>query len=131
MVYQATVTTEQGSECYVGLTDTGFKSRFTNHKESFRNEAYSNQTELSKYVWQLKKAKVDYTIRFDRSQSYYNATKRCKLCTLEKFYIICKQELATLNKRTELTSTCRHANKCFTKKHLIIVILRELYIKTN
>ena len=53
IVYQATVTTEQGSECFVGLTDTDFKSRFANHKQSFRNEAYSNQTELSKHVWQL------------------------------------------------------------------------------
>ena len=34
----------------------------------------------------------------------------CKLCTLEKFYIICKRELATLNKRTELASICRHVN---------------------
>ena len=118
IVYQATVTTEQGSECYVGLTDTDFKSRFANHKQSFRNETYSNQTELSKHVWQLKNAKVDYTITWkilNRAQSYSNATKRCKLCTLEKFYIICKQRLATLNKRTELASTCRHANKFLLK----------------
>ena len=62
---------------YLGLTDTDFKSRFANHKQSFRNEAHSNQTELTKHVWQLKKAKVDYTIRWkilDRAQS--NATKR-------------------------------------------------------
>ena len=93
IVYQATVTTEQGIECYVGLTDTDFKFRFANHKQSFRSEAYSSQTELSKHVWQLKKAKVDYTIQWkilDRAQSYSNATKRCKLCMLEKFYIICK-----------------------------------------
>ena len=45
-----------------GLTDADFKSRFANHKQSFRNETYSNQTELSKHVWQLKNAKVDYTI---------------------------------------------------------------------
>ena len=118
IVYQATVTTEQGSECYVGLPDTDFKSRFADHKQSFRNEAYSNQTELSKHVWQLKKAKVDYMIRWkilDRAQSYSNVTKRCKLCTLEKFYIISKQKLATLNKRTELASTCRHANRFLLK----------------
>ena len=56
IVYQAIVTTEQGSECYVGLTDTDLKSRFANHQQSFRNEVYSNQTELSKHVWQLKEA---------------------------------------------------------------------------
>ena len=72
----------------MGLTDTDIKSRFANHKQSFRNETYSNQTELSKHVWQLKKAKVDYTIRrkiLDRAQSYPNGTKR--LCTLEKFSV--------------------------------------------
>ena len=102
----------------MGLTDTDFKSRFANHKQSFRNEVYSNQTELSKHVWQLKKAGVDYTIRWkilDRAQAYSNATKRCKLCTLEKLHIICKQEFAPVNKRTELASTCRHANKLLLK----------------
>lgn len=76
---QATVTTEQGSECYVGLTETDYKSRIVNHKQSFRNEANSNQTELSKHVWQLKKAQIDYTIKWkilDRAQSHSNATKR-------------------------------------------------------
>ena len=118
IVYQATVTTEQGSKSYVGVTDTDFKSRYTNHKQSFRKEAYSNQTELSKHVWQLKKDKVDYTIRWkilDRAHSSSNATKRCKLCTLEKFYIICKRELATINKRSELANTCRRANKFLLK----------------
>ena len=32
--------------------------RYDNHKQSFNNEVYSSQTELSKCVWQLKKAKV-------------------------------------------------------------------------
>ena len=94
IVYQATVTTEQGSECYLGLTDSDFKSRFANHKQSFKNEAYS-----SKHVWELKKAKVDYKIQWKilgRALPYSNATKRCKLCTLEKFFIICKRRLATL-----------------------------------
>jgi len=62
----------------VGLTDTNLKSRFANHKQSFRNEVHSNQTELSKHVQQLKKAKVDYTIEWkilDRAQPYSNATR--------------------------------------------------------
>jgi len=106
-----------------GLTNKDLKSRFANHRQSFKNEVHSNQTELSKHIWQLKKAKVDYTIKWkilDRAQSYSNATKRCKLCTLRKFYISCKRELATLNKRKELASTCRHANKFLLKKPNIV-----------
>ena len=56
IVYQATVTTEQESECYVGLTDTDFKSRYANHKQSFKKEVLSVQTELSKHVWHFKKS---------------------------------------------------------------------------
>ena len=118
IVYQATVTTEQGSESYVGVTDTNFKSRYANHKQSFKKEAYRNQTELSKHVWKLKKDKLNHKITWkilDRAQAYSNATKRCRLCTLEKYYIICKRELATINKRSELANTCRHANKFLLK----------------
>jgi len=118
IIYQATVTTEEGSECYVGLTDTEFKSRFANHKQSFKKEVYSNQTELSKYIWQLKNAKIDYKITWrilGKARAYSNTTKRCNLCNLEKYYIICHRELATLNKRSELVNSCRHANKFLLK----------------
>ena len=46
-MYQAYVTSSEGTEHYVGLTDTDFKARFANHKQSFRTEKYSNKTELS------------------------------------------------------------------------------------
>ena len=36
---------------------------------------------------------------------------RCNLCLWEKYFIICKPELAALNKRNELVSSCRHAKK--------------------
>ena len=35
-------------------------------------------------------------------------SKRCNLCLTEKYNIICKPSLCTLNKRTEILSTCRH-----------------------
>ena len=50
IVYQASVTSSEGTEHYVGHTDTDFKARFANHKQSLKTEKYSNQTELSKYV---------------------------------------------------------------------------------
>ena len=62
IVYQASVTSSKGTEHYVGLTDMDFNARFANHKQSFTTEKYSNQTELSKYVWRLKKAKTEYKI---------------------------------------------------------------------
>ena len=119
IVYQATVTSSEGNESYVGLTDTNFKARFANHNQSFRNVVHSNQTELSRYVWRLKNAKVNYSIAWKilgRARAYSNSYKKCNLCTIEKYYIICHPELATLNKGSELASSCRHANKFLLKK---------------
>ena len=39
---------------YVGLTATEFKARWLNHQMSFEHESTLNDTELSKYLWQLK-----------------------------------------------------------------------------
>ena len=60
LVYQATVTTDDNrpSQTYVGLTENTFKTRFNNHKASFNSYQKRNSTELSKYVWDLKRENV-------------------------------------------------------------------------
>ena len=46
------------------------------------------------------------------SSPYNSTSKRCNLCLIkEKFLIICRPELSSLNKRYELVSSCRHRNK--------------------
>jgi hypothetical protein len=116
VVYRATVETndDKPKQTYVGLTENTFKTRFTNHKASFRNPKLKNSTELSKYIWELKEENIDFNITWNilKQASPYNpASDRCNLCLWEKFYIICKQENAKLNKRNELVSTCRHSRK--------------------
>ena len=54
-----------------------------------------------------------------QARSYSNVTKRCNLCLWEKFFILCRPEMSTLNRRNELTSCCRHARK-FLPKNVII-----------
>ena len=39
---------------YIGLTETTFKTRYGNHVKSFKHRKYSKETELSKYIWELK-----------------------------------------------------------------------------
>ena len=114
IMYQAEVTTSPSKQTYIGLCDTSFKSRYRNHTCSFRNERYRNSTELSKYVWGLKDKKTDYQIRWRsirHARSYSNVTKKCNLCLWEKYYIICRPNMATLNNRNELVSiklqTCK------------------------
>lgn len=116
IVYQATVTRDdtKENETYVGHTEGPFKSRYNNHTSSFRNLKQKHSTELSKYIWRLKQANVQYTIRWKilkKCRAYSNKTKRCNLCLHEKFIIIYYPKLSTLNSRNELISTCRHRKK--------------------
>ena len=116
IVYQATVTnnTNNSQESYIGMASTTFKLRYSNHMHTFDNPKIKTLTELSKHVHELKKAKCNYSIKWKilkKSQPYSNVTKKCQLCLQEKFFIICKPELGTLNRRTELMSACRHRKK--------------------
>ena len=116
VIYQATVketntSNEQSTETYVGLTAPNFKSRLANHIKSFKNREYATETTLSSHIWSIKDRGSTFEIEWkilDRGRPYNPATKTCNLCTTEKFYIILKPHLATINKRNELGSACRH-----------------------
>ena len=118
VIHQAEVTAETAKEIYIGLCDTAFKLRYRNHVSSFQNERYKHATELSKYMWSLKDENAKYNIKWrkiNQASSYSNVTKRCNLCLWEKYFIICKPEMASLNKRNELSSCCRHVRKFLLK----------------
>ena len=114
VVYQATVKTKDTKETYIGLTAKEFKARYRNHQMSFRHEKRKNETELRKHLWKLKEEGKDFTVAWKiiaKAKPYTNLTKRCNLCTTEKFFLLTKPHMATLNKRNELISTCRHRRK--------------------
>jgi hypothetical protein len=120
IVYQATVKADTSVETYVGLTQNEFKLRLANHHQSFRKAAHKHQTELSKHVWTLKDRNIDFTIKWkilSHDRPYSNISKRCSMCTMEEYYIICHPKMATLNKKSELISACRHAYKFKLKNH--------------
>ena len=111
VVYQATVTTRDKKETYMGLTATQFKGRYRSHLMSFRHQKRRNETELSKDLWQLKEANKEFDITWKilaKAKPYINLTKRCNLCTPENFFWICRFHMATLTRRNELVSTSRH-----------------------
>ena len=118
IIYNAEVENMRRNEkkVYIGLTEHAFKQRYSNHMQSIRHEKYGNSTELSKYVWQLKKEGEEFKITWSinrRAQAYSNTTKRCNLCLTEKLSIINADKTTTLNKRSELVSKCRHENKYY------------------
>ena len=91
---------------------------FNQHKVTFRHRKYTNSTELSKYIWQLKDNSVNFNIKWSiiaRARPYNNTTKRCDLCLTEKLMIIKSNSNNLLNKRSKLISKCRHENKFYLK----------------
>ena len=105
VIYQATVTTEDNKldKTYIGLTENTFKTRFTNHKASLNHKTKRLNTELSKHIWQLKESNTRFKITWKilKQASPYNPASR--------------PNLASLNKRNELITSCRHANKVLLK----------------
>ena len=118
LVYQATVSHDGGNEeTYIGLTSHPFKSRHANHKKSFKYLKYEKETELSKHIWNIKKKEarkmrqVNFNIKWKKltvAKPFNPVTNICNLCTAEKYLIIFKPELGSLNKRDEIRNHCRH-----------------------
>ena len=101
-------------ESYIGLADNEFKTRFNGHTCSFRNSNKRHATTLSQYVWTLKDQDISYSLEWKiiaKASSYSPSTKKCMLCIKEKYFIICKPEMASLNSRNELSTECRHRKR--------------------
>ena len=98
---------QQHHRTYIGLTENNFKTRYSDHIASFRHAKHRNSTKLSKHIWTLKD-NTEHFISWSilSSHSLHNSSnKRCNLCLKEKFLIICRLELSTLNKCNELMSS--------------------------
>ena len=114
IIYQANVTSSQGTKIYIGSTETTFKQRYGNHKQSLEKRAKSTQTSLSKYVWDLKDQQVEHTISWQivkRSSPYKCGARSCDLCLSEKFFILTADPLVCINRNSDLLQKCRHRNK--------------------
>ena len=111
IVYQATIEAEnQETQNYIGQTSTDFKHRLATHTFSFNNEEI-NQTALSQYIWQLKHMgktpKISWKI-VDRGRKFSPVNGVCNLCICEAYYINFHPEMAKLNTKNEIFSSCRH-----------------------
>ena len=56
IIYKATLKSSGIIRHYYGCSETAFKTRFNNHKQSFAHRHKRNATELSKAVWNAKDA---------------------------------------------------------------------------
>ena len=97
----------------LGTAEGELKKRYYNHNKSFRHRSYANKITLSKYVWEIKdKCNEMHSLKWYVVPGYSNISNRCLLCLHEKFEIVnYPNQKELLNKRSELISKCRHANK--------------------
>ena len=112
VIYQATVENNKGEkQTYVGLASK-FKKRFYKHRESMEKQNPENSTTLSTHFWNEMGAannpKVTWKILQNNIPEFNPVTGKCLLCIKEKFTIVLKPQLATLNTRQEIFSSCRH-----------------------
>ena len=66
IIYIADVSNDGNSDkrFYFGLADTPFKERYRNHTRDFKHEKYKKCTELTKYIWQLKRSNINISIKY-------------------------------------------------------------------
>ena len=116
-IYQATVTHKnpatvtQETKTYLGLAATIFYQRHQNHTTSFTHRDHITTSELSKHILKLKDSSISFNISWkilDRAQKFSPISKSWKLCTLERYYLLCRPELNTLNKNKEFSDECLH-----------------------
>ena len=114
-VYKASVLVpNKPTMVYYGTAEGTFKSRLYNHNKSFKFPRYSKDTELSKYLWELREQNLDARIRWEiaqRAAPYQCGSRRCDLCLTEKTLIALANPKFLLNKRSELVSSCLHRRK--------------------
>ena len=73
------------------MTANSFKEGYRNHIKSFKDGKYSNETELSKYIWDLKSNNQSFSIKWaimKRAVAYTSGAKRCNLRLEEKLCIM-------------------------------------------
>ena len=93
VLYKANITStteNYRNKIYYGISETKFKSRYANHRKSFKNRKYNTDTELSNEMWKLNEQNKNVDISWEIlgiNQSYNTSTKRCMLCVDEKFAI--------------------------------------------
>ena len=81
----------QHGDKYFGICKTEFKTRSGNHKNSSKNSQKEKETELSKYIWDLKDKNITYhSIKWSiviQTSGYNSVTNSCNLYVIQFFIL--------------------------------------------
>ena len=120
VVYQATINRTDGqTDTYIGLTATSFKARWRNHRSNFNTRNPKNATALSKHIWALEDQNISFDVSWkivSKAKPFNPVTGVCQLCNREKYFIIFKPEMASINSRNEIAGPCLHKHNQLLKK---------------
>ena len=106
ILYEATITCNErtyNENIYIGIAQTTFKKRYSNHKRSFNLPAYKNNTEISKEFWKIKHRNSVPQIKWKIMSKYScfnHSSVRCNLCLNKKLEIALFKGNNILNRRT-------------------------------
>ena len=112
IIYICTVLSpDKPNKVHLRTAEGDFKKRFHNHRKSFNKEDSTNDTTLSKYVWDLKEtSNLNPTVAWsiaNKVPPYSNIFKKFLLCLHEKLKIVnFPRPDELLNKRSELIFKC-------------------------
>ena len=79
LIYKASVSPTTNKH-YCGTGENTFKKCYNNHKCSLRNKSGVANTELFKYVWELKERNINYFINWDyamKLHKYFCGSGKC------------------------------------------------------
>ena len=133
VIYRAKIVREDTGkeEYYTGQTGGPMKERWYGHVTSIKNynpDDGSYGKRMSRYVGELNIKGIPNNITWSivaRAQTYNPVTKSCRLCTLERYYIMYESSQATLNVKSEFFAGCPH------KKKLLLKNYKKTKIKRN
>ena len=64
IIYKADGITNKDSHIYYGASAGEFKSRYTNHTNSFRHRHHRQDTELLKHIWKLQDKGIKFNVKW-------------------------------------------------------------------
>ena len=114
IVYKAEIEIENTVKNYIGCTQDMFKTRYSNHKQSFKDKKLKNSTTLSALVWDKNlnpNPKIKWSV-LKKSCKYTPGNRYCDVCISEKTEILkASADKNNINKRSDIASLCVHRNK--------------------
>ena len=102
VVYKAHVNSNGSLRDYTGCTEPEFKTRWRNHKSSFKHSWKRTDSKLSVYVWELREQhgvndpNITWSVHQRRSP-YHCGSRKCDLCLSEKLAILKNDTGQSLN----------------------------------